>query len=104
MSGQVRRVLAVAALLIGGAVGMGWAAKALPCADFISSGGGDGPLSGWLVGTSTMTYTYSFGGSVEPGGIGISGGTVVSESFEVGFYEMSDGRRLRIDCRNYTLA
>ncbi|MCI0434081.1 MAG: hypothetical protein L0271_10675 [Gemmatimonadetes bacterium] len=89
------RVVLGLAVLVGTPSGPARAAKALPCADYISGPGPDAaPLSGWLTGTSTVTLELQ----VKPGGIG----TGITETFEVGYYRMSDGTTLRIDCRTYT--
>jgi len=94
MRGGRKRVALGCAVLLGVMTGSAQAAKALPCADWISSSGDDAPLVGHLIGTSTVTYEIQ----VKPGGIGAT----VTETFEVGQYEMSNGEILRIDCRTYT--
>jgi len=94
MRGGSRRAALGCAALLGVMAGSVQAATALPCADWISSGSSGPPLSGHLIGTSTVTYEIQ----VKPGGIGAT----VTETFEVGHYEMSSGEILRIDCRTYT--
>jgi hypothetical protein len=86
----------------------------LDCADYISSGAYDKPLEGHLIGTedvtvvtsSTLSTSGSVGGGPVPGTLG--GGTsdtqVTTVEYEVGYYKMSDGSILRIDCRTYTIA
>jgi hypothetical protein len=86
----------------------------LDCADYISSGAYDKPLEGHLIGTedvtvvstSTLSTSGTVGGGPVPGTLG--GGTSDTETttikFEVGYYKMSDGSTLRIDCRTYTIA
>jgi len=104
MSPVLKRAACACALLTGAIAGMGRAAEALPCADYISSGGGSAPLTGHLIGSETRTVTFHVGTKAELGGIGGSTGATYTVSWEVGYYQMSDGRRLAIDCRNYTIA
>lgn len=92
---RFRRGLAAAALMAGFAVGSAHAWDFLDCADYISTAITDDPGTGELVGTSTVTYTIA----VNPGGVGGS----YTETFQVGYYQMTDGNILRIDCRDYTL-
>ncbi len=89
----MRAVLGAVALLA--ALAGSARADDLPCVDFVSSGAGGPPMLGWLIGASTVTIELQ----VKPGGIGTS----ITETFSVGVYEFTDGSRLRIDCRDYTL-
>jgi hypothetical protein len=98
-----RRTIAVAALLIGAISGIATAMEALPCADFISSGIGDDPLTGHLTGTESVTETLTFNIKTEPGGVGSTITSTKTVTYEVGIYRMSDGSQLKIDCRTYTI-
>lgn len=85
--------------------------EGLDCADYISSSFNDKPLSGHLIGTEdvTETKTISAGGKVSGDAGPVSGeagvSTVITRTsvYQVGYYQMSDGRTLEIDCRNYTV-
>jgi hypothetical protein len=92
------RFLAVAALLLGAAVTGVAGAKALPCADYITTAFGDAPDAGFLVGTSTRTNETRADGDI----LFVKGGATEVETWEVGYYEMSNGSRIRIDCRDYS--
>jgi hypothetical protein len=81
-------------MMLGVSYGAASAAKALPCADYVSTGIEGPPGVGHLTGTKTVTITYN----VAPGGVGMT----VSETFEVGMYTFG-GQTLQIDCRDYTL-
>jgi len=94
MRGWRTRGALVCAMLFGVSFGAASAAKALPCADYVSTGINDAPGVGHLTGTKTVTITYN----VSPGGVGMT----VSETFEVGTYSFG-GATLSIDCRDYTL-
>lgn len=94
MRGWRMRAALVCALLLGATYGSAWAAKALPCSDYVSTGLDDAAGVGQLIGTKTVTITYN----VSPGGVGVT----VSETFEVGTYEFGGVRHV-IDCRDYTL-
>jgi hypothetical protein len=86
----------------------------LDCADYISSGAYDKPLEGYLLGTEDVTVVKSnslnSGATVGGGPVPatVSGGGSETETttieYEVGYYKMSDGSILRIDCRTYTIA
>lgn len=88
------RAAMVCVMLLGVSYGAAAAAKALPCADYVSTGLNDAAGVGHLRGTKTVTITYE----ASPGGVGVT----VSETFEVGMYEFG-GKTLMIDCRDYTL-
>lgn len=100
MKSKSKRLFALAAFLLGGSVSGLAAAKALPCADYITTSFEDGPDSGFLIGTSTRTDQIKYGGNAVVASLD---GTSI-ETWEVGTYQLSDGRRVRIDCRDYTLA
>ena len=75
------------------------------CAAYISSGSGDEPLTGWLIGEQTITQTTvrTFGTT---GGFRTATGsasytTTTSRSYSVGTYEMSDGTRRQVRCDSY---
>jgi hypothetical protein len=82
-------------------------AKALAeCADYVSSGAGDQPLTGTLVGSRTVTQSTSqtFTGSFNTK---LSGGSYqyqrsTTTTYEVGTYLMSDGTTQQIRCDTYT--
>jgi hypothetical protein len=99
----VMRLGMVCALLLGGAAA-GRAAVALPCAEYISSGGNDDPMFGQLIGTETRSVVVSVGTKAEPGGIGGSINGSYTVTWDVGYYQLTDGRRIAVDCRNYTWA
>ncbi len=63
-----------------------------PCAQYISGGPGN-PASGTLRGFGKVTVSLGFSA-------GVSGSATYS--YNVGFYEMSDGRIKRIRCDTYT--
>ena len=98
MKNASSRFLAIAALLLGAAVTGVAGAKALPCADYITTSIGDAPDAGFLVGTSTRTNEVRADGDI----LVVKGGATEIETWEVGYYEMSDGSRIRIDCRDYS--
>jgi hypothetical protein len=118
MMGRFTRFTALGVLfLLGGAV----AAFAdvmeeglLECADYISSGEYDAPLEGHLIGTALVTETTEtttstsagVGGGPVPANAGATTEetTTVTEQYYVGYYSMSDGTTLRIDCRTYEYA
>jgi hypothetical protein len=104
MAGSKHRLLLVGTLLAGGVAGAARAADAVGCAEYISTRINDEPAMGHLLGTETQSVTFTVSTNVSPGGVG--GGTSVTRtvSYEVGYYEMSDGRLIRVDCRDYTLA
>lgn len=91
----LKRVLAVSALLMGGVTGWASGARAVPCAEWLSSGGGGEPMVGHLTGTSTITVEWT---------LSVAGITYhLKEEFEVGTYDFGNGERMRIDCRTYQL-
>lgn len=89
------RALALGVALMGVVVGSAHAATALPCAEWISSSEDDAPLTGHLRGSETRTVSLEVDAE-------FIGGTV-SIQYDVGYYEMSDGSTLKIDCRTYTV-
>lgn len=65
------------------------------CAQYITSGAGDEPSSGTLLGEKTVSYSFS--------GSGFGWRVSYSESYQVGVYEMADGSRLEVKCSDYTV-
>jgi hypothetical protein len=63
------------------------------CAPYVTSSFEDGPHSGTLTGTESVTY------SISGGGLGYSGS--YSVTYDVGYYKMEDGSMTRLDCRTY---
>ena len=94
--------LLLATLFIAGAAAAARAADALPCADYISTTINDKPLTGHLTGTETRTWTFGANTKVEPGGVGGGVQSSYTVTWEVGYYSMSDGSVIAVDCRNYT--
>lgn len=89
----VKRGIAVSALLLGGATGWASGAVALPCADWISTGGGDSPGVGYLIGTKVVKSSWD---------LTIAGITYhIEEQIEVGTYQFDDGS-VEVNCSNYT--
>lgn len=74
----------------------GSSAVAAECADHIS-GGPDNPITGTLNDTETRSYSVSITGKSPY----ISGGGSYSVSYRVGYYQMSDGSVIVVDCRTY---
>ena len=78
----------------------------LGCAQFITSARRDAPRSGYLVGGETITETreHKLGGRLGTREVSLDPviGETVSRTYSVGIYQMADGRRLKLDCRDYT--
>lgn len=91
-----RRTLAFCVLLLGATTSFAAAAKALPCADYVSSGANDYPGEGHLTGTETRSY------KVGGGFWGLIGEMTVT--YEVGYYQFAGGGSVTLDCRDYTRA
>lgn len=119
MKGRFTRSVALATLFLVAGAAAAHAAESyleegLGCADWISSGEYDDPMEGYLIGTSTVTESStsgvgtsgSIGGGAVPGQLGGSttDSKTVNETYEIGYYRMSDGSTIRIDCRSYTQA
>jgi len=96
--------LLFATLFLAGAAAAARAADALPCADYISSRINDKPVNGHLIGTETRTWTLGANTKVEPGGVGGGVQTGYTVTWDVGYYAMTDGSVIAVDCRNYTRA
>lgn len=80
----------------------------LECAQFISGSRGDGPSSGYLTGSATVTETTTntIGGTFgrrDQAGITSGRTRTTSTTYEVGTYRMNDGTTVEVDCRNYTI-
>lgn len=84
------RVLALFALL--GSAG----AVAADCAPMVSGSLGDGPLTGVLLGTSTVTAGFA------GGGLGFEAN--YSVEWEIGTYRLSNGELVNLDCRTYQIS
>ena len=63
------------------------------CAPYVTSSFKDGPHSGTLTGTESVTY------SISGGGLGYTGS--YSVTYDVGYYKMADGSMKKLDCRTY---
>ena len=78
------------------------------CADYISSGGGEEPLTGQLIGQRTVSVTTSssFTGSANKSilGGGFSYQRTRTITYTVGIYRMSDGSTKEIRCDTYQYA
>ena len=91
--------LLAATALVHGLTGM------VACANYISSGARDRPLTGWLVGERTYTKTSSRSFNTRwsywvLGGTYSTTGTQ-SSSYSIGTYEMSNGTRREVRCDSY---
>lgn len=64
------------------------------CAQYVTSGAGDEPMSGSLVGEKTVSYSFS--------GSALGWNVTYSESYQVGTYRMEDGEEIRLRCSDYT--
>lgn len=95
------RALLALTLLLAGTAAKGWAMMALPCADMVSSGLNDSPITGYLWGTASAseTRTGKIGASV---GVEIGGERSVSITYEIGTYLLDDGTFVELDCRTYS--
>ena len=65
------------------------------CAQFVTSGAGDQPMNGYLIGTKTVS------GSIGGRGVGLL--ATYTESYEVGLYRMSDGSTAVLSCFDYSV-
>ena len=104
MKALVKRT--VTALLLAALVTPGLSAAV--CANYISSGGGDAPLTGSLLGERTVTTTTTRSFGTTGGFKTVTGSTSYSStttiSYSVGVYEMSDGTRIELRCDTYQVA
>jgi hypothetical protein len=111
------RVAGIGMIFLLAGAGAGYAEGdelALDCADYVSSGAHDEPLTGHLIGTegvldskaSSASGNAAVGGGAVPATVsaGMGLNETRSVTYEVGYYQMSDGRILRIDCRTYSVA
>ena len=75
------------------------------CLMYISSGGDDRPLTGYLVGestrSSTTTKSYVSSWSYKFFGGTYSYSTTLTETYNLGQYQMSDGTIQQIRCDTY---
>ena len=77
----------------------------IACANYVSSGARNRPLTGWLVGERTYTTTTTRSANVSWGfrafrGVFSRVGTRTF-SYSIGTYEMSNGARKEIRCDSY---
>jgi hypothetical protein len=100
------RLLGVGAFLLGAAVPAAAVPPPMPvpCAEFITTGLGDEPDGGELLGSETRREHWGGGASIQPGGVGGSYNGGREREYEVGYYRMGTGRVIEIDCRTYTYA
>ncbi len=68
---------------------------AADCASMISGSQADGPITGMLMGTTSVSMSLS------GGGWGFGGS--YSVSYEIGHYRLNDGSLIKLDCRTYQL-
>ena len=89
--------LLAAMVLVHGLTGM------VACANYISSGARNRPITGWLVGARTYTQTSTRSASASWGFRSFRGmfsrTRTRSSSYSIGTYEMSNGTRREIRCR-----
>ena len=64
------------------------------CANYVTTSINDEPDMGTLLGSQTVTEEIA----VQPNGVGARG----TITYEVGYYRMSSGETIQIDCRDYT--
>ena len=78
------------------------------CADFISSGAREGPVTGELVGqrtvTSTRSSSYTSSWSARLLGGSFTYNQALTSSYSVGVYRMSNGETREIRCDTYRYA
>ena len=83
-------------------------AGAIACADYITSAADDVPMTGTLIGEKTVTTTTTtsrgFSWSWLNFGGAFNGSSTVTnaETYEVGYYQMSNGSIQTIRCDGYT--
>src|SRR5688572_1650938 len=104
MKTRVKRAVAVALVMLTMATPA--LVASTPCAQFITSAADDAPLTGWLMGESTVTTTtttkYSSSWSFMNFGGVFDGSSTTTETYSVGVYEMSDHTIQRLRCDGYT--
>ena len=92
-------ILLAAMVLVHGLTGM------VACANYISSGARNRPITGWLVGARTYTQTSTRSASAIWGFRSFRGmfsrTRTRSSSYSIGTYEMSNGTRREIRCDSY---
>jgi hypothetical protein len=100
---------AVVAAVIGLMTMAGGAAGLMTeCANFVTTGMYDDPVTGWLIGsrtvTQTSTRTFSVGGSLN----NLTGTTqytqTTSTTYSIGTYQLSNGLRADLRCDTYRYA
>ena len=110
MKALAKRLGVLTVVLLVAAVTMtdGLAAKMQECANFVTTGQYDDPVTGWLIGernfSQTTTRTFNSSGSF--GGIGGSSGytQTTTVSYSIGTYLLSDGSRADLRCDTYRYA
>jgi hypothetical protein len=100
MKTLVKRAGAIALLAV--VVGVPGLAGMVNCLPFISSSGGDKPLTGYLTGESSRTTTKVRSWSYTNFGGTFNGSSTVTDSYSVGYYRMSNGTLQQIRCDSYT--
>jgi hypothetical protein len=99
---------AVAALVGSMMITDGVAGLMTECANFVTTGMYDDPVTGWLIGsrtvTQTSTRTFSVAGSLS----NLSGTTLYTQTttttYEIGTYQLSNGGRAELRCDTYRYA
>ena len=110
MKALVKRtgMLAVVALVAALSMTDGLAAYMTECANFVTTGQYDDPVTGWLIGerTYSQTSTRTFNTSGTFGGIGGSSGFTQSTtvSYSIGTYLLSNGQTAELRCDTYRYA
>jgi hypothetical protein len=88
---------------VGGAAGL-----MTECANFVTTGMYDDPVTGWLIGertvSQTSTRTFSLGGGLR----NLTGTTQYTQSttatYSIGTYQLSNGQRAELRCDTYRYA
>ena len=93
---MTRRATGTAALALLFGASSAWAT--MECADYIS-GGPNSPLSGQLVGEQLVTEEFGFGVDA-----GVHAGLKGTVEYRVGYYRLTTGKVIRVDCRDYSMA
>jgi hypothetical protein len=76
-------------------------AASVNCAEFITSAGDDPPITGWLMGESTVTSTKTYSWSYTNFGGTFNGSSTTTQSYTVGTYQLSNGAVQTLRCDNY---
>jgi hypothetical protein len=89
MRSWINGALVVLTLMGGTAAG-----AAAECARYVTSGPGDEPFSGELLGQKTVTIHFS--------GSGFGYTASFTETYTIGSYRMADGSKMDLNCYDYT--